>query len=129
MISVKNKIVEYFDNKDIESLYIFGSFVKKELREDSDIDIAVIGTFNFKKRIEYIYDLEKILNAKIDLIDFNKVDLLFQIEIITNGKCLFCKDRYEKEKLEMKILSKYLTLEEDRKVVIESIYKRGTVFL
>jgi len=38
---IKNKLLNKFDN-DIEGIILFGSASRNELKEDSDIDIAVI---------------------------------------------------------------------------------------
>jgi hypothetical protein len=55
--------------------------------------------------------------------------LNFQAEIITSGKLIHCVDTDKNDLLEYKILSKYLVFEEDRKIVLDEIYKRGSVFL
>lgn len=124
------EIVKYFTKKEknIDGVYIFGSISRGEMREESDIDIAVIGDFNFDDKLDFICDLEKKLGRKIDLIDFNKSNLNFQAEIITNGELVYCLDIEKNDLLEYKILAKYLVFEEDRKIVLDEIYKRGSVF-
>ncbi|MGB6127910.1 MAG: nucleotidyltransferase domain-containing protein [Psychrilyobacter sp.] len=126
----KKKIIKYFSDKEknIDGVYIFGSISRGEMWEESDIDIAVIGDFNFNDRLDFICDLEKKLERKIDLIDFNRTNLNFQAEIITNGELISCLDREKNDLLEYKILAKYLVFEEDRKIVLDEIYKRGSVF-
>ena len=69
------------------------------------------------------------MNKKVDFIDFNSVDLNFQAEIITTGTLIYCADTDKNDLLEYRILSKYLVFEEDRKIVLDEIYKRGSVFL
>jgi predicted nucleotidyltransferase len=58
-----NKIIKYFaiekKQKNIDGIYIFGSISRGEMREESDIDIAVIGDFNFDDKLDFICDLEK----------------------------------------------------------------------
>lgn len=125
---IQEEIIKYFKDRGVEGVYIFGSLVRDELRDSSDIDIAVLGKLNFKDRIKYSADLEEIVGRKIDIIDFYQVDLNFQAEIITSGRMIYCRDVDEISFLEMKVLGNYLTLEEDRKVVIEAIYERGSVF-
>lgn len=126
------KIIKYFAAKEktkkIDGIYIYGSISRGELREESDIDIAVVGDFNFDDKLDFICDLEKKLEKKIDLIDFNGSNLNFQAEIITNGRLIYCLDREKNDLLEYKILAKYLVFEEDRKIVLDEIYKRGSVF-
>lgn len=124
------EIIKYFADKEknIDGIYIFGSISRGEMRIDSDIDIAVIGDFDFNDRLDFICDLEKELERKIDLIDFNKSNLNFQAEIITNGQMIYCIDKEKNDLLEYKILAEYLVFEEDRKIVLDEIYKRGSVF-
>ncbi|MEI6856695.1 nucleotidyltransferase domain-containing protein [Psychrilyobacter sp.] len=126
------KIIKYFSDKEkikkIDGVYIFGSISRGELREESDIDIAVIGDFNFSDKLDFICDLENFLEKKVDLIDFNNSNLNFQAEIITNGRLIYCLDIEKNDLLEYKILAKYLVFEEDRKIVLDEIYKRGSVF-
>ena len=124
------EIIKYFADKEknIDGVYIFGSISRGEMRTDSDIDIAVIGDFDFNDRLDFICDLEKKLERKVDLIDFNKSNLNFQAEIITNGEMICCIDKEKSDLLEYKILAEYLVFEEDRKVVLDEIYKRGSVF-
>ncbi|UUV18838.1 nucleotidyltransferase domain-containing protein [Fusobacteria bacterium ZRK30] len=126
----KKKIMKYFSLKEenIEGVYVFGSVSRGEMREESDIDIAVIGDFNFDDRLNFICDLEKELGRKIDLIDFNRSNLNFQAEIITNGELIYCLNDEKNDLLEYKILAEYLVFEEDRKIVLDEIYNRGSVF-
>ena len=125
---IESKILKYFKEKPIDGIYIFGSASRDELKEESDIDIAILGKIDLNDRINYSADLEEILKRRVDLIDFHRADLNFQAEIIIGGRCIYFRDKNENDFLEMKILSKYLIFEEDRKVVIDAIYERGSVF-
>ena len=126
------KIVEvienYFKDKDVEAVYLFGSVVRGELREESDIDIAIVGSYDFMEFLSLKSDLEDLLKRNIDLVDFNKVDTSFQGEIVSTGTAAYSKDDLSLEELEMKVLSMYLTLEEDREVVFKEVLARGSVF-
>lgn len=122
------KILNYFEGKKIEIIYLFGSAVRDELKEDSDIDIAIIGLFENREIMDMQFELSEIMNRDIDLIDFNKVNINFQTEIISTGQVIYCIDEVNKDFLEMKILSNYLSFEEDRKIVVDAIIERGSVF-
>lgn len=125
---MEEKIIEYFKNKNIEIIYLFGSAARGELRDESDIDIAVIGNFDFNTKLDYILELQDLLEKEIDFVNLEKVDTVFQAEIVSTGKCIYYKNENYKQELEMKILSKYLKLEEDREIILKSIYERGSVF-
>lgn len=61
-------------------------------------------------------------------LDFNRSNLNFQAEIITNGELIYCLDEEKNDLLEYKILAEYLVFEEDRKIVLDEIYNRGSIF-
>lgn len=122
------KILDYFGEKEVRIIYLFGSVVRGEMREDSDIDIAIIGEFESLDIYNMQMELFDILERDIDLINFNKVNINFQSEIISTGEIIFCKNEEEKDFFELRILSNYLSFEEDRKIVIDAIKERGSVF-
>ena len=126
--NIVNEILKYFNDKEIKIIYLFGSAVRGELREDSDVDIAIIGEFNSIETYNMQVELSEILYRDVDLINFNKVNINFQSEIISTGKIIYCKDEEEKDFFELRILSNYLSFEEDRKIVIDAIKERGSVF-
>jgi len=121
-------IKNYFKDKDSEAIYLFGSAVRGELREESDIDIAIVGSYDFMEILSLKSDLESLLKKDVDLVSFNELDTSFQGEIVSTGMAIYSKDDLFLEELEMKVLSMYLTLEEDREVVFKEILARGSVF-
>lgn len=125
---MEEKITEILQGYDIDFAYIFGSYVGKNFREESDIDIAVYGNITFENYCNLIDDLERVTQREIDLINLKKVDINFAFEIIATGKKIYIKDEEELERYIMYISSMYLTLEEDRKIVIDKIIERGSVY-
>lgn len=66
----------------IKSIAIFGSISRKEDDENSDVDILV--EFNRSVGMEFIhlcYELEKLLNRKVDLVSRNGVKEKYYKEI------------------------------------------------
>lgn len=125
---MEEKIIELLKNYEVNFAYIFGSYVGKNFREDSDIDIAIYGDFSPFEFLEIASELEDITERKVDLINLKKADTNFAFEIIATGKPIYIKDREKHAEYVMYISSMYLTLEEDRKVVIDEIFKRGSVY-
>lgn len=119
------KIVSGFG---IEVAYVFGSCARKQLKENSDIDIAILGNIDFNTRMDISGKLEDKFNREIDLILLENVDITFQAEIIYNGKNILNSNDVLKSSTEMQIYSKYLTLQEDRQPVIDAIYNRGSIY-
>ena len=112
----------------IDFAFLFGSYVGKNFREDSDIDIAIYGDLTPLEYLELLSELEEKLNRPVDLINLKKVDLNFAFEICVTGKIFYITNKTKLENYQMYIASMYLTLEEDRKVVLDKVKERGTVF-
>jgi len=64
-------ITDYFRSKPVLKAYLFGSYVRGEADQQSDIDILVDLDYSQKIGLQFIQmkiDLEKLLNAKVDLV-------------------------------------------------------------
>ena len=121
---------EFLKLKSVKMIYLYGSVLTEAFNNESDIDCAVYcddqdfktGLFEVKPEIEFI------LKRDLDLVNIKTANPDFATEIIANGKLIYTKDQLFKDEFEMRILSEYLTLEEDRAIVLENIYKTGRVF-
>ena len=86
----KQKIQNFFARKPVKKAYLFGSYSRQAaLEETSDIDILV--EMDYSKHIglgfiQMILDLEKMLNAKVDL-------------VTTDGLSKYIKPFVEKDKI------------------------------
>ena len=61
----------YFKDKPVKKAYLFGSYMRREAREDSDIDILVELDYEVKIGLLFIkmqLDLEDLLQKKVDLV-------------------------------------------------------------
>ena len=65
-------ILEKFNG--ISQAFIYGSFAKREEREDSDIDLLIIGKVDEDKLIEVISKLERKLQREINYAIYRKED-------------------------------------------------------
>ena len=114
----------------LKMIYLYGSVLLQAFNNESDIDCAIhcnesdfkTGLFDIKPEIELT------LKRDLDLVNIKTANPDFATEIIASGKLIYTKDQLFKDKFEMRILSEYLTLEEDRAIVLENIYKTGRVF-
>jgi predicted nucleotidyltransferase len=72
---IKNIIQQYFKNKPVDKAYVFGSVVRNENINGSDLDILV--ELDYKNGADYFlfFDMQKelseLLNAKVDLVSSN----------------------------------------------------------
>lgn len=67
-------IKNYFRARPVLKAYLFGPFVRGEANDRSDIDILVDLDYSQKIGLQFIQmkiDLEKLLNANVDLVSSN----------------------------------------------------------
>ena len=64
-------ISDYFQNKPVLKAYLFGSFVRGEANEQSDIDILIELDYSQSIGLAFVemqLDLQDILSRKVDLV-------------------------------------------------------------
>jgi len=81
---LKEKILPFLKKCGISSAGIFGSFVRGDFDEESDIDIVIeiekdITLFDF---INIKLELEEILNKKVDLVEYSALKPLIRDSIL-----------------------------------------------
>jgi uncharacterized protein len=111
-------------------IYIFGSTVKGTSNNNSDIDTAYLSDqdFNGYEIFMLAQKLAEIINIDVDLINLNKASTVFQGQIVSTGKAIYCLDNKIRMDYEMKSLKMYAKLSEERKHIIDKIQESGTVF-
>ena len=70
--------------KRVARVGLFGSYVRGEMREDSDIDIVVkiekdISLLDF---VELKLEIEEVLGRKVDLVEYNTIKPLLRERIL-----------------------------------------------
>ncbi len=71
---IKDTVTDYFKDKPVKSVYLFGSYARGDAKEDSDVDLGVILEDVRMSLWQYAglaLGLEEALNKKIDLIEIN----------------------------------------------------------
>lgn len=111
-------------------IYLFGSAIRGELREDSDIDIAFlsnedIDTYDIFMKSQELADIFK---REVDLINLKESSTVFKAQIVGTGKVIYCSDESSRMFFEMRAFKEYVMLNDERKVIIENIKERGSVY-
>lgn len=68
---IKNTVSEYFKDKPVKKVYLFGSYARGEANEESDVDLLV--DIDYEKGVGWQYfiwfeELEKVFAKKTDVI-------------------------------------------------------------
>ena len=70
---IKKTVADYFKDKPVKKVYLFGSYARGDEKEDSDVDLSVVLNDNAKVTYMtlagYLLDLQKHLKKKIDIVE------------------------------------------------------------
>lgn len=125
------KAVEILKEKlSCEAVILFGSYVRKDQRTDSDIDIAFKSNREVSKKeiFDITQQLEEVLKKDVDLVDLNAISDSFRYEILMNGETLYCQDNFKFDLYKIDMFREYLELNESRKSIIERVKNGGTIY-
>lgn len=112
-----------------QAIYLFGSYASGEQKENSDVDLAVLlAPSKNEKTVNFVMsdlqsELEKALNKDVDLLNLRNISTVFQFQIISKGKLIFCANRFAKDEFEMLTISFYQKLNEERKEITKNLLK------
>jgi len=113
--------------KDIDSIYIFGSYASGDFTTQSDIDIAFLNKQNLTpiKIWDISSTLSNLLNIDVDLIDLKNTNTVFRFEIIHKGIKIYENDKKAVGQFEDLTYSFYIELNEIRASIIKDIAING----
>jgi len=127
--SITNVVLEYYPH--VQGIYLFGSYMTDNEWPDSDVDIALLlppGEAKKERTLamsECSLALANLLGKDVDLLNARTVSTVFKKEIISNGRLLYCADRYAVDEFEMLTISFYQKLNEERADIISSALGDG----
>jgi predicted nucleotidyltransferase len=103
-------------------IYLFGSAVRAELKPDSDIDLAFLGSKSFDNYEVFMVaqELAEILGREVDLIDLHRASTVMKTQIICKGRVLYEKDSNRRIRFEMTALKDYTLLNEERRIILDN---------
>lgn len=117
-----------------QAIYLFGSAAKGRMRDDSDVDVAVLLPHVRAKELgslalsDLAFDLMKALRRDVDLVNLRLVSTVLQKQVIENGIVLFCANDYAREEFEMLTISFYQKLNEERAGILQSLKEDRGVY-
>jgi hypothetical protein len=86
------QLQDYFKTQPVLKAYLFGSYVRGEATEDSDVDLLV--ELDYSQRIglhfvKMVLDLEELLHKKVDLIPTDSVSKYIKPYIEEEKKIIY----------------------------------------
>ncbi|HEX5054663.1 MAG TPA: nucleotidyltransferase domain-containing protein [Planctomycetota bacterium] len=79
----------------VQGVWLFGSRARGDAREDSDIDLAVLGPTAFDPVLVFDLGLELgvLASRDVDLVDLRAASTVLRKEALHGGRLLSCLDR------------------------------------
>ncbi|MCZ6872402.1 MAG: nucleotidyltransferase domain-containing protein [bacterium] len=118
----------------VQAIYLFGTWDTADEWLASDVDMAVLLTPQTAKTVgsllmaELHGALESALHKMVDLVNLRRVSTVFQKEIITTGRRIYCDDDQPADEFEMVTLSLYQKLNAERAGILEEARKSGRLY-
>lgn len=131
----RNDIIRIISKQytDVQAIYLFGTYGTEDEWPNSDVDIAVLLPIKKAKHVgslvmsECWKQLVDVLHKDVDLINLRQVNTVFQNEIISSGRKIFCHDETATLEFEGLTLSFYQKLNQERKAILDDILISGKV--
>jgi len=111
------------------AVYRHGSFGTPRQRPESDLDLAVLATSSMEPavRLALAASIGEAIGREVDLADLHTASTVFRARVVAEGACVFDGDTVVREEFEMRALSAYAMLNEERAGILEEIRRRGAI--
>ncbi len=93
--------------KDVEAVYLFGSYAQGKAGPLSDLDLAVLIKES-KELKESESEVSACSSALVDAVPFHRLPLYIQFEVFKYGRPLFIRNAAYLSQLKLKVLREYL---------------------
>jgi len=118
---------------EVQAIYLFGTYGTDEQWTDSDVDIALLLKHQQAKTVGTLamsdlrFELERLLEKDVDLINLRRVSTVLQKEIVAADRRIYTADEYAADEFEMLTISYYQKLNEERSEILKEIMTSGRV--
>ena len=126
------RIINYFGNRDeVSALFVFGSFAKEKLTEESDIDIAVLidqtklEKKNHNRLEKEYYDASPTFSLRpIDIVILNTAPPFLKHQILRTGRVLFDRNRRLRVRFTARAIMEYLDFKPLQDIMLKGVADR-----
>jgi predicted nucleotidyltransferase len=117
----------------VQAIYLFGTYGTSAQRADSDLDLALLlEPAEARREKDLAFGacrdaLEALTGRSVDPVNLRETNTVFQNEIITEGRLIASPNGPATDAFEMKVMSAYQKLNEERSGILEDIAATGRV--
>ena len=118
---------------EVQAIYLFGTYGTDDQWTDSDVDIALLLKHQQAKTVGTLvmsdlrFELERLLEKDVDLINLRRVPTVLQKEIVAADRRIHTADKYAADEFDMLTISYYQKLNEERSEILKEIMTSGRV--
>jgi predicted nucleotidyltransferase len=126
-IELISQVLEKQFSEKIDFALIYGSFAKGNYNEESDIDIGIFineEKLSEKTIIDIKDSLDDVSDRDVDLVVLNNADTIITMQILANGKLIYCRDKHQFNLFKARKISEYLDFKMSRKIIEDNLVKR-----
>jgi predicted nucleotidyltransferase len=115
---------------DLVALYRFGSQTRRNIRPESDVDLAVLARNPIPalRRFELAQELAAQLHRDVDLVDLRTASTVMRMQVISTGECLAAPEEAARREFEMYAYSDYARLNEERREILKRVRASGMIY-
>jgi predicted nucleotidyltransferase len=114
----------------IAAVWLHGSWATAHERADSDLDLGLLAErpLSWTERGEFVAKLARVLDEArdIDAVDLLSADSVFAAMVVSSGERVFSRGDAA-QRFEIRALSGYARLNEERGEILRDILERGTI--
>ncbi|WP_421891402.1 type VII toxin-antitoxin system MntA family adenylyltransferase antitoxin [Marinoscillum sp.] len=114
----------------VKGIYLFGSGTGPDFTDESDVDLALLpqNPISTEMLWKLKNQLSDLVHREVDLVDLSVANTVLAMQVISGGVRLYSSEPLASERYESLIFSMYLTLNDDRKGILEEIEKNKTIY-
>ena len=114
----------------VQAIYLHGSRALGQASQNSDLDLALLSSSKIPplQLWETAQHLAALLGMDVDLLDLRQASTVMQMQVITRGERLYCKDEAACGAFEDLVFSMYARLNEERAGILQDIAQRGSIY-
>ncbi|MEX2400260.1 MAG: nucleotidyltransferase domain-containing protein [Rhodothermales bacterium] len=114
----------------VQAIYLFGSQAKGRVHRESDIDLAILAPEPVapEDRLDVQEELSVRFRSDVDLVDLMSASTVMRMQVVTTGSLLFEDEPAVRHFFEMRTLSAYALLNEERTGLLEHVRRRGRIY-
>ncbi len=124
-------VVEILESRipGLKLVYLFGSQSTGIVHSESDVDLAVLGEepLPAEERFTLCAEAGRLLHASVDLVDLLTASTVLTYQVVESGKLLFAESSRVAAEFEVTALSRYCSLNQERKDLLRDIQERGFI--